>query len=203
MNSLEDLKMGDHVAFFYRDPARHLQIMMHYIQQGLQKKQRCLYIVDDVSVASILRHMEQAGINVEQEQSRGALHVTTKAETYLRHGVFEPEKVVAGLKEEIRKSLAMGFTGLRASGEMTWALDLPSAVSSLLHYEMMLNVDYPSEFIALCQYDETRFSSTVVENLAAIHPVVIRRGKLIRHSPKQEESLFLAPQSAGAALSSP
>lgn len=203
MKTVEDLNLGDHIAFFYRDPARHLQIMMHYIKQGLKKTQRCLYIVDDFSVASILRHMEQSGINVEQEQSRGALHVTTKGETYLRHGVFEPEKVVAGLKEEIQKSLAMGFTGLRATGEMTWALDLPSAVSSLLHYEMMLNVDYPSEFIALCQYDETRFSSTVVDHLAEIHPVVIRRGKVIRHTPRQDESLFLAPQSAPVAVSSP
>ena len=182
MRIVEDLSLGDHIAFFYRDDAEQLQVIMPYVKHGLESNQRCLYIAEDNNVSSILCNLQEAGVNVEEQQSRGALVVRTKGETYLRHGVFEPGRMIAELKEEVRKSLSMGFAGLRATGEMTWALDLPSALCCVLDYELRISADYPSEFMALCQYDETRFARTTVDAMAEIHPVVIRRGELRRHA---------------------
>ncbi len=186
MQVVESLELGDHIAFFYREVAEQLEVVIPYVTDGLKKNQRCLYIADDGNVSSIAHHLEEAGVDVEAEGRRGALVVTSKGKTYLRHGVFEPRRMIAELKEEVRKSRSRGFEGLRATGEMTWALDLPSALSGLLEYELQVSIEYPTEFMALCQYDETRFAAPIVQAMAEIHPVVIRRGELHRQSPALE-----------------
>ena len=200
---VEELELGDHVALFYRNRTEQLRVMIPYIKLGLKKNERCLYIADDNSVPLILRRLEEAGVDVDDAQRRGALVVTTKCDTYLRHGVFEPARMLSDLKEAVRQSLAMGFAGLRASGEMSWALDLPSAVTSLLDYEMSLDNEYPGAFMALCQYDETRFPEAIVREMAALHPVVIQSGRLTRNRPRSQQSPHPVPRVPSTLPASP
>jgi len=54
--------------------------------------------------------------------------------------------MVSDLNNEVKHSLEHGFTGLRASGEMSWALDLPSALARLIEYEERLQATWPAEF---------------------------------------------------------
>jgi hypothetical protein len=179
---VQRLVLGDHIAFFYRSKAEQLACMIPYIQIGLQRNERCLYIADDNSVPMILRKLKEAGVDVNAAQDSGALRVVTKHETYMRHGIFEPAKMINDLRREVESSLAAGYTGLRASGEMTWTLDLPSALARLMEYEANLHVEFPSQFIGLCQYDETRFSEQIISEMIQIHPKVIARGQLSEHT---------------------
>jgi hypothetical protein len=96
---------------------------------GLKQNEQCIYIAEDNSIPRIYRELENIGVDVDVAQKRDALRIVTKHETYLRHGIFEPEKMVGDLNNEVKYSMEHGFAGLRASGEMSWALDLPSAVS--------------------------------------------------------------------------
>lgn len=177
---IEDLQLGDHVALFYRNKTEQLAAAIPYILIGLERNERCLYIADDNSVAAIIRKLEEAGVNVREAQDRDALSVVTKQETYVRHGLFEPEKMIADLKNEVLQSLAKGFTGFRATGEMTWALDLPSAIARMVEYEEHLQLEYPAGFLGLCQYDETRYPRMILNQMKEIHPVIVRDGKLER-----------------------
>lgn len=198
LKNIEELELGDHVAFFFRDRAEQLATMIPYIKVGLERNERCLYITSDNSVPMIVRRLEEGGVNVNEAQKRGALVVATKGETYLAHGVFEPEKMISELRDQVRMSLSMGFAGLRATGETTWALDLPSALTSLLDYELSLDREYPASFLAVCQYDETRFPEAIVRDVAAIHPVVIRNGVLIRNRALHSEPSHPAGTVLGA-----
>lgn len=181
MNSgVSELGMGDHVAYFFRANSERLSFVVPYIAMGLRRNERCLYIAEDNSIPSIYRELQYLGIDVDQEQKRGALSVLTKRETYLRHGVFEPEKMIADLNAEVRYSIEHGFTGFRASGEMSWALDLPSALARLTEYEEELQQAWPSEFGAVCQYDETRFPQQIIERMKRIHAVYVENGKIVR-----------------------
>lgn len=181
MGICQQLQAGDHIAFFYRSKAEQFACVLPYIATGLQRHERCLYIADDNSVPMILRRLKETGIDVDDAHDRGALKVVTKRETYLRHGVFEPEKMIDDLRGAVSDAQAAGFTALRASGEMTWALDLPSAVARLLEYEVSLEEEFQSHFLAMCQYDETRFPANVISEMIHLHPTVIARGRLIKH----------------------
>lgn len=194
--AVQELKLGDHAAYFFKSNAERLAFVIPYFQIGLRQNERCVYIADENSVAAIFRLLEREGVDVDKEQQRGALSVLTKRETYLRHGIFEPEKMVSDLNMEVKYSLEHGFSGLRASGEMSWALDLPSALARLIEYEEKLQASWPAEFGGLCQYDETRFPADLIERMKRIHSVYVQDGQVVRQRPQPE---FFARKGAAMA----
>src|SRR5262249_48169172 len=71
-------------------------------------------------------------------------------------------------------ALAAGFTGLRITEEMTWALGAAGASEQLFEYETTLNMVYHQlPIVALCQYNRTRFEPKVIVEALRTHPVVV------------------------------
>lgn len=109
---------------------------------------------------------------------RGALVIETKRETYLRQGTFDPQAVIAFLRETERLALVAGFTGLRVTGEMTWALgsgtDGETDPATVIEYEALLNDFFAeSRSLAICQYKRALFTPDVVEDVLRTHPRAI------------------------------
>src|SRR5688572_17046820 len=140
---MENLRAGDHAALFYKSRAEQFAAIVPFIAIGLKRGERCLYIADDNSVAMIINEFEKGGIDVDAAQKSGALTVSTKHHTYLRHGIFEPAKMTEELCQEVQESIRMGYPAFRATGEMTWALPLPSALAQLSDYETKLHAAFP------------------------------------------------------------
>lgn len=182
--------LGDHVAYFFQSNAERLAFVIPYMIRGLRKHERCVYVAHQNTTDDILGHLKKAGVDTDAAVASGALSVLTKDETYLRHGVFEPKKMIADLDRDVRSALQNGFSGLRITAEMSWALDLPSALSRVCEYEEKLRRQWPAQLGGLCQYDESLFPSDVIERMAACHWAVVRDGALTRHG---------AHRSAGAA----
>jgi hypothetical protein len=181
----EELGLGDHVAFFFSDNAERLRLVIPYMLTGLRNNERCVYIADENTVPHILAEFRWAGIDIHDATARGALSVITKHDAYLRHGIFEPERMIADLDRDVQRALASGFSGLRVTGEMSWALDLPFALSRLCEYEDELGLRWPHQLAGLCQYDQSRFPAHVVETMASCHCVVARGGKVLRRCDHQ------------------
>lgn len=185
----EELGLGDHVAFFFRKNEERLAFVIPYIVSGLRKNERCVYIADENTVPHILAEFKWAGVDIARATASGALSVVTKYDTYLRHGIFEPEQMIADLDRDVRLALQSGFSGLRVTGEMSWALDLPFALSRLRDYEEELCHRWPTQLAGLCQYNETRFPADVVQRMVACHCMAVRDGKIIRHHTHKEANL--------------
>lgn len=178
---MENLRAGDHAAFFYRSRVEQFAVIVPFIAIGLKRGERCLYIADDNSVATVAAELEKGGVDVKKARKSGALTIATKHETYLRHGVFEPAKMTEDLISDVKETIRQGYSALRAAGEMTWALPLPSALAQLSDYEVRLHAQHPEQFVSLCQYDEHGFSERTISDMIRIHPVVIARGKLLQN----------------------
>lgn len=177
----DQLGLGDHAAFFFTTNAERLAIAIPYIVKGLEDSERCVYIADENTVPAILAEFERAGVPIAQATASGALSVVTKYDSYLRHGMFEPEKMIADLDRDVELALRDGFRGLRVTGEMSWALDLPSALDQLCQYEEQLHRRWPAHLGGLCQYNESLFPSEVVQRMIGSHCIVVRGGRIIRH----------------------
>lgn len=177
---LEQLRLGDHIALFYRSKAEQFACAIPYMRIGLGRNERCIYIAEENSVAEIRRCFHEAGVNVPNEEARGALSIVTKDDTYLRHSVFEADKMVEDFHSEAEMSLEKGFSGFRAAGEMSWALDLPSTLPRLIDYEEQLHLRWPAKLTGLCQYNESLFPPHVIESLIQRHKIIIRNGRIIR-----------------------
>lgn len=176
----EELGLGDHAAFFFRDNSERLDYVIPYMLNGLRNNERCVYIADENTVPHILAEFRWTGVDINEATGRGALSVVTKHDAYLRHGIFEPERMIADLDRDVRLALQSGFSGLRVTGEMSWALDLPFALSRLCEYENELGYHWPNQLAGLCQYNESRFPAHVIERMVASHCVVVRDGTVTR-----------------------
>lgn len=182
---INQIELGDHVAFFYRTKAEQLETVIPFIAIGLERNERCLYIAEDHTPFEICRHLQEFGVDVQEAQKTSALSVVTKHETYLRHGAFQPDKMIGDLCNAVQSALDMGFTGLRAAGELSWALDLPSALAQMVKYEEELEEHFHSKFAALCQYDESRYPVYIIERMKSVHPISFCGGEMKRKSPKR------------------
>jgi MEDS: MEthanogen/methylotroph, DcmR Sensory domain len=182
---INQIELGDHVAFFYRTKAEQLKTVIPFIAIGLEQNEKCLYIAEDHTPSEICQHLQELGVNVLEAQKTGALSVVTKHETYLRHGSFQPHKMIGELCEAVQSALDTGFTGLRAAGELSWALDLPSALVQMVNYEEELEEHFHSKFAALCQYDQSRYPEYIIERMKSVHPINLCDGVLTRKSSKR------------------
>ena len=185
----QELGLGDHVAFFFNNNAERIEFVIPYIVNGLRNHERCVYIADENTVPAIVAEFQNCGVDVAEAMALGALSVVTKHDTYLRDGIFEPERMIADLDRDVRYALQKGFTGLRVTGEMSWALDLPTALSRLCDYEQELCRKWPAELGGLCQYNRTLFPDQVIQRVMGCHCVVAGDGKLIRHHAHRRMSV--------------
>jgi hypothetical protein len=177
----EELGLGDHAAFFFKSNDERLAVVIPYIVRGLRNFERCVYIADENTVPGILGELKQAGVDIEAATASGALSVVTKHDTYLRHGIFELERMITDLDRDVKLALHSGFWGLRVTGEMSWALDLPSALGQLCEYEQELCRRWPTQLGGLCQYNESLFPADLVERMLGCHCVTMRDGNIVRH----------------------
>jgi len=78
---IQNLKDGCHLCLFYeKDPAEQMPALVPYIQDGLRRDEQFIYIADDQTVDDLIARLEQSGINVDRESSRGALNLWTRQE---------------------------------------------------------------------------------------------------------------------------
>lgn len=177
----DELGLGDHVAFFFKSNAERLAFVIPYMACGLRRSERCVYIADENSKADILAELAQAGVDTREAQERDALSIGTKHESYLRHGMFEPEKMMRDLDRDVSLALQRGFSGLRVTGEMSWALDLPTALGQLCEYEERLHRRWPAQLGGLCQYNESLFPADLIQRMIGCHCIFVRDGAIVRH----------------------
>jgi chemotaxis family two-component system sensor kinase Cph1 len=181
------LKSGDHACLFYTSPEEQFATVLPYIKAGLEQNEKCLYIVDDNHVVFVLEAMDKAGIDIAAALASRAFVINSKHQTYYKGGIFRPDEMIGAFKNSVQDALSEGYRGLRATGEMTWALSDPKALSQLIDYETNLDKYFPSQLIGLCQYNQNRFSKESVPGILQTHRVVIAQGKM------QQNKFYIPP----------
>jgi PAS domain S-box-containing protein len=124
----------------------------------------------------------------------GALIVTTKQDSYLRNGCFDPDSMIQFLADSTRAAKLKGFGALRVTGEMTWVLGRDPGSERLMEYEAKLNHFFPQhDCLAVCQYNRRRFSAEIIIDVIRTHPLVICGGRVCRNFYYVEPEAFLQP----------
>ncbi len=174
LEALAQLQVHDHLCLIYRTREEQFAAVIPFMRLGLERGEKCVYIADDNTASAVMDAMRADGIDVVANIASGALSVITKKESYLRKGFFDPDLMIRFLKETIDAAHAEGFSALRASGEMTWALGPEIGSDRLLEYEAKLNYLFPeNDMVAICQYNRNRFSPEIILDVIRTHPLVI------------------------------
>ncbi len=182
IEALEQLQVHDHLCLIYDTQVEQFAAAVPFIRLGLERGERCIYIADENSSAEINQAMRADGIDVDTAYATGALVLASKQDTYLKQGCFDPQTMIEFLTQAVQSAKAAGFTALRVTGEMTWALGNAADVERLIEYEARLNNFLPAnEALAICQYNRRRFAPEIILDVIRTHPLVIF-GNMVCHN---------------------
>lgn len=168
------MQPGDHYCGIYRTDEDQRAIIIDFVRDGVARNEKMFYLVNLQTAEQLRATLAAAGIEVDRLIEQGQLVILTAKDSYLRDGQFDPEKMIGLLGEETERALAEGYTAMRATGEMTWALAGEPGSERLVEYESRLNHFFPdSKCYAVCQYDRRRFDSEMLLDILHTHPKVL------------------------------
>ena len=190
-----DYRQGDHVCVAYQTAGEQLAVAVHYIAQGLERKEQCLYAADSQrALEEFSTALANAGVDVTTVIRNGSLLLLTKDRAHLLGGRFDPERMLHMLSERVEAALNAGYVGLRTCGDMSWLLDEAPGSEQVVEYEALLNEFFRSvRATGMCQYDVSRLSPAVLNHALETHPsiVVDRRH---RYNPYFNSAVIAAHQ---------
>jgi len=148
---VSNLKISNHMVFFYDTLERKRNILFTFLSSGLANRKGAFYVCSEEGPDQIRRNMESFGINVKENELEGKLVIRNYDELYIQDGEAESVKILAGWKRTYEEFRRKGL-GLRVTGEMACFFK-HNKVKELLRYEYALHrvLDIPME--AVCAYN--------------------------------------------------
>jgi hypothetical protein len=183
LESIDEIGPHDHLCLIYENHEEQMGAIAPFVKNGLKRNERCVYIADENSaedVSEVLRAIDEDVFGLAMRE--GSFSVLSQQETYFKGGYFSPEKMIGLLDEGVNEAISSGFTGLRATGEMTWMFGGNPGSDKMMEYEMKLNDYLPTHNIcAICQYNRNRFSDELLLQVFQSHPKVIYKNQIIKN----------------------
>lgn len=180
---IKELKPHDHLCLIYESRDEWLETIVPFILSGLERGEKCIYVVDANTADEMRMIFQETGLDLDKIESSGQFSIIHERDAYTREGFFDPDLMIALLIEETEKALAEGYSALRVTGEMSWALRDYSGVDRVLEYEASLNRDFFPRYrcLAICQYDRWKFDPETIKGVVLTHPLLIRGGCIYRN----------------------
>ncbi|HEY9420425.1 MAG TPA: MEDS domain-containing protein [Thermoanaerobaculia bacterium] len=171
---LARLRQGDHLCLIYHSAAEQLGALVPYIKAGLSAGERCLFVGHATSGQRLERALQGAGVDVDFECDRGALVILTQREHWLQGGRFDPGAMMDTLRQTEQQALDDGFSGLRATWNMSWVLEGTPGAERLVEYEAHLNRFLDgSRTSALCRYSREGAAAARIQDALHTHPFAV------------------------------
>lgn len=180
---IQRLNPHDHLCLLYETEDEWRDVVIPFISTGLAKGEKCIYIADEHSADNVREYLNAFGVDVRLFEDSGQLSIKHHSDTYTIDNIFDPDRMIDLFKTETKKALGEGYSGLRATGEMSWALKGIAGSDRLIEYEARLNAElfphYPC--IALCQYNLLKFSTDIIKSVILTHPLLAKGDKIYRN----------------------
>jgi len=167
------LEWHDHACLIYDTPQQRLAATVGWVGDAVRRNERSVYLCNDVMRLETIAALREAGMGPERLDS-GQVVIVTERAPFCDDGLFTAEAMLAFIGAEIDRASAEGFTGLRASAEMTWVLGNELETMRVLECESRINEILPHvPATVLCQWDRTAFEPMIMLEVLHTHPRVL------------------------------
>lgn len=172
-SAIQKIESHAHLCLIYNSRQEYSSVIRSFIRTGLERGEKCLYIADEGESDAQVRALAAEGAG----QRHGALTLTTRRETYLKAGQFDPDWLIDHFTQAAEVAKREGYAGLRVVGEMSWALTDESSILRLLEYEAKLAAVFNAHDVAaICLYDRNLLAPDVLLRVIRTHPQLIIDG---------------------------
>jgi anti-anti-sigma regulatory factor len=161
----EEAAGRDHVCWFYEDGESFAAAARAYLQAGLERGDRLMWIGDDFG--------GRVGLpDAEALVARGALEVLPASSSYEAGQSFARCEQHTFYDDAVRRARADGYAGLCVVAEVTAMAADPVRSPELLRWEHLADrfIAGGSGMTAMCLYRDSDLPEETVKGLASIHP---------------------------------
>jgi CRP/FNR family transcriptional regulator, nitrogen oxide reductase regulator len=170
---LAKIRPGDHIAVIYDVTSELTAFVGPFVKTGLANEERCVYIIDDLTITEATAALAEAGVDVARETARGALSLVDGRQFY-DLPLFEASRALELQLKSWADARSHGFMGLRLAAEMTWVRAWGVDDDTLVQFEALVeNASWSAFLTRACMYRAGRFPSAVLQRLVRNHAKVI------------------------------
>lgn len=168
--------VGSHIAHFFRGEEERLDVLAPFVKAGVDAGDQCVVITEPSALSTIKSRLRELGVDVESALASGQLVASD--------GFSEVEEMASLFKALIARARGAGRDVIRIGGDMTWSLGKVPTAEKLLEWEAFYDgyVGPLANFVALCQYDHSRFQGSAVMVALQTHPLSII-GNIVQANP--------------------
>ncbi len=178
----KSIDVHDHIAVLYYSYEERINSAASLLSIGLERNELCVYITAGNCKKDFYNVLDSMAVDVDSAVKSGSLTFVDNRETYLNNGQFDQNWMLDSVAAAAEEAHIEGYNGLRAVGDMTWALEAMSANGELIDYEDRLNRLFPNiRAVGFCQYDLKLFPPGLIREIIRTHPYVLYRGTLCRN----------------------
>ncbi|MDX6531331.1 MAG: hypothetical protein QOH41_3621 [Blastocatellia bacterium] len=172
-----DAPWGTHFCHFYETKQDLLDTVVPYFKAGLENKEFCLWVISDsdlITVEEAIEALAQAVPDLDRHISDEHIEVLNGQDWYFEKNVLNLERVKNAWDEKLKRALARGYEGMRASGDTFWLAE--KDWKDFFAYEKQINdwIGYQSMTV-LCTYPLAKSGATEVLDVVQAHQFVIAR----------------------------
>ena len=179
-----------HVCAFFHNAEEEYRVLLPFIKDGFECGHKAVHIVNPDRRGDHLSRLAGAGIDTAAAERSGQLELWDSAETYLRDGLFDQERMLETFERLAGGGDAEGrFPHSRIVCQMDWAVEGGLHVADVIEFESRVNdVWRRHEDAVVCVYDLAKFGGGAVIDIMRTHPMVVIGGSL------QQNPFFVPPE---------
>ena len=162
----------------------HLPGVSSVIVEKLRANYRCMYLNSPPMVAGMRSYLAASGLDVAAEVSSGAL-ILSSDDSHLVEGRFDVNSMLAMLEAALDRALEDGYSGLWATGDMTWEFGREKNFMKLREYEQGLEalLSRRPHLQGICQYHAGTMPVEALDGALYTHRAVYINETLSRMNP--------------------
>jgi len=168
-----------HVCAFFNSDDEEYRVLLPFIKDGFECGDKAVHVVNPGQRRDHLQRLAAVGIDPTAAQQSGQFELRTNTETYLRHGHFDPDRMLEVFEQLASGNAKGGFPLSRIVCRMDWAVEGESHFENVVEFESRVNdVWSRHDDAVICTYHLAKFGGDTVMDILQTHPMVIIRGIL-------------------------
>jgi len=173
---LGEMPWGTHICMFYETKKDLLDTAVAYFRAGLESNEFCLWAVaEPIPTEEAASALRAAVSDFDARLAAGQIELIRGADWYLKNDRINAKRVTHGWSRKLQAALAMGYAGMRVSGDTFW-IQSEKHWKDFCAYEMTLDRALTGQkMIVLCTYPLCASQAVDVLDVGRAHGVSIAR----------------------------
>jgi signal transduction histidine kinase len=172
-----DVSWGTHFCHFYETKQDLLDTLVPYFKAGLESNESCLWVVSDselITVEEAKRALAQAVPDLDRHLSDENIEIVDGHDWYFENSVLSLDNVASAWDAKVKRALARGSDGLRASADTFWLAE--EDLQDFCHYERRVNNWITEQAMTvMCTYPLRKSGASEIFNVLQVHQFTTAR----------------------------